>query len=65
MIHRSSPRYPGLTEHQAMRTLTAPASFEEVIKRSRFIAYVAHVDSQADTLDFYQSVADPAATHSV
>ena len=46
-----------------MRTLTVPASFEVVIKRSRFIAHASRVDSQADTLDFYQSVADPAATH--
>ncbi len=46
-----------------MRTLSAPATFEVVIKRSRFVAHAAHVDSQADTLDFFESVADPAATH--
>lgn len=46
-----------------MRTLTVSASFEAVIKRSRFIAHASRVDSQADTLDFYASVADPAATH--
>ncbi len=46
-----------------MRTLAAPQSFEVVIKRSRFIAHASHVDSQANTLNFYESVADPAATH--
>jgi uncharacterized YigZ family protein len=46
-----------------MRTLSAPASFEVIIKRSRFIAHASRVDNQADTLEFYQSVADPAAAH--
>lgn len=46
-----------------MKTLAAPARFEAEIKRSRFIAHAARVDSMADTLDFYESVADPSATH--
>ena len=46
-----------------MHTLADPASFEVVIKRSRFIAHAGRVDSQADTLKYYQSVADPAASH--
>ena len=46
-----------------MKTLVAPARFEAEIKRSRFIAHAARVDSLADTLDFYESVADPSATH--
>ena len=46
-----------------MKTLAAPARFEVEIKRSRFIAHAARVDSMADTLDFYESVADPSATH--
>ena len=46
-----------------MRTLAAPASQEVIIKRSRFIAHAARVDSQADTLDIYPSIADPAASH--
>lgn len=46
-----------------MKTLAAPARFEAEIKRSRFIAHSARVDSMADTLDFYESVADPSATH--
>ncbi len=46
-----------------MRTLASPASHEVVIKRSRFVAHAARVDSQADTLDFYESVIDPSATH--
>ncbi len=49
--------------NQAMRTLSVPASYEVVIKRSRFVAHASRVDSQADTLNFYESVADPAATH--
>jgi len=46
-----------------MLTLKSPASFEETIKRSRFIAHAAPVTSQSESLDFYQSVADPEATH--
>jgi uncharacterized YigZ family protein len=46
-----------------MKTLLAPASIEESIKRSRFVAHAARVDSQAETLGFYESVADPAASH--
>jgi len=46
-----------------MRTLAAPASTEIEIKHSRFIAHASRVDSLSDTLEFYQSVADPAATH--
>jgi uncharacterized YigZ family protein len=46
-----------------VRTLAAPSSFDLVIKHSRFIAHSSRVDSQADTLDFYESVADPNATH--
>ena len=46
-----------------MLTLRAPASIEIEIKRSRFIAHAARVDNLPDTLAFYESVADPAATH--
>lgn len=46
-----------------MRTLSVPTSYEVVIKRSRFVAHAGRVDSQADTLNYYESVADPAATH--
>ena len=46
-----------------MLTLKDPASFEEIIKKSRFIAHAARVTSQADSLDFYESVIDPQATH--
>jgi uncharacterized YigZ family protein len=46
-----------------MRTLAAPASVEIEIKRSRFIAHAARVDSLAGTLAFYESVADHSATH--
>lgn len=46
-----------------MKTLAGPASIEVEIKRSRFIAHAGRVDTLADTLEFYQSVIDPAATH--
>lgn len=46
-----------------MRTLAASAALELEIRRSRFVAHAARVDSLADTLAFYESVADPAATH--
>lgn len=46
-----------------MLTLTGPASLEIEIKRSRFIAHAARVDSLAETLDFYESVIDTSATH--
>jgi uncharacterized YigZ family protein len=46
-----------------MLTLAGPASIEIEIKRSRFIAHAGRVDSLADTLAFYESVADPSATH--
>ena len=46
-----------------MKTLAAACRFEETIKKSRFIAHAAPVKTQADTLAFYESVADPGATH--
>jgi len=46
-----------------MRTLAAPATLETEIKRSRFIVHAARVDSMSETLAFYESVADPSATH--
>lgn len=46
-----------------MLTLKKPATFEEIIKKSRFIGHAARVTSQAESLDFYESVIDPQATH--
>lgn len=46
-----------------MKTLAGPASFEIEIKHSRFIAHAARIDSLAETLEFYESVSDPSATH--
>ena len=46
-----------------MLTLKNPASFEETIKKSRFIGHTARVTTQAESLDFYESVIDPQATH--
>jgi uncharacterized YigZ family protein len=46
-----------------MQTLASSSSIEIEIKRSRFIAHAARVDTLADTLAFYEKVADPAATH--
>jgi len=46
-----------------MLALARPSSIEIEIKRSRFIAHAGRVDSLADTLAFYESVADFSATH--
>ena len=46
-----------------MLTLRSNATFEETIKRSRFIGHAAAVSSLAESLDFYESVIDPQATH--
>jgi len=46
-----------------MLTLAGPATVETEIKHSRFIAHAARVDSLQETLEFYESVADAAATH--
>ncbi len=50
-------------KYAAMLTLKNPTSFEETIKKSRFIAHAACVTSQAESLDFFESVIDPQATH--
>jgi len=46
-----------------MLTLKGPASYEETIKKSRFLSHAGRVTSQAESLDFYESVIDPQATH--
>lgn len=46
-----------------MRTLARPCSCELEIKRSRFVAHAGRVDTQPQTLAFFESIADPAATH--
>jgi len=46
-----------------MLTIKNSACFEEVIKKSRFVTHAARVSSQAESLDFYESVIDPQATH--
>ena len=46
-----------------MLTLKNSACFEEHIKKSRFIAHAARVTSQAESLEFYESVAVPEASH--
>jgi len=51
------------SKNKTMLTLKNPATFEKIIKKSRFIAHAAHVTSQAESLDFFESVADPEATH--
>ncbi|NRB72652.1 MAG: YigZ family protein, partial [Xanthomonadales bacterium] len=43
--------------------LIAPCSFEETIRRSRFRAYAAPIQSEADTLRVYEQEADPGANH--
>jgi uncharacterized YigZ family protein len=46
-----------------MKTLRQPASFEEIIKKSRFIAHASRVNSQRESLEFYEAVADLQASH--
>jgi uncharacterized YigZ family protein len=46
-----------------MLTLAGPVRFEETIKRSRFIAHATRTPTQAESLAFFESVADPQATH--
>lgn len=46
-----------------MKTLAAPSRYEALIRKSRFVAHAAPVRTQADTLAFFESVADPGATH--
>lgn len=46
-----------------MRTLAGPATLEVEIRRSRFVAHAARVEGLAATLEFYESVADPGASH--
>jgi uncharacterized YigZ family protein len=46
-----------------MLTIASPVSFEETIRKSRFVGHAAPVATQAESLDFYESVIDPQATH--
>jgi uncharacterized YigZ family protein len=46
-----------------MLTLKGPVCFEETIKKSRFVCHASSVTSQAESLDFFESVTDPQATH--
>ena len=46
-----------------MLTIKTSAQCEENIKKSRFIAHAGAVTTQAESLDFYESVIDPQATH--
>lgn len=44
-------------------TLTAPAQYQEEIRKSRFLASAAPVETPEAALAFVASVSDPAATH--
>ena len=46
-----------------LSTLTAACSFEEEIKKSRFIAHAAPAATAAAALAFFATVSDPDATH--
>jgi uncharacterized YigZ family protein len=46
-----------------MLTLKNSSTFEETIKKSRFIGHAARVTSQEESLDFYESVIDSQASH--
>lgn len=49
---------PGMTH-----TLTAPCTFQEDIKKSRFAAYAAPVATVEDAMRFFAEHSDPEATH--
>ena len=44
-------------------TLREPTRYEEVIKKSRFVAVAAPVQSADDALTFVKSASDPKARH--
>jgi len=46
-----------------MLTIESPVSYEETIRKSRFVGHAACVGTQAESLDFYESVIDHQATH--
>jgi uncharacterized YigZ family protein len=46
-----------------MLTLAEPVESEFLIRQSRFIAHASPVNNQSETLEFFDSVADQAATH--
>jgi uncharacterized YigZ family protein len=46
-----------------LRVPAGPGRHEEVIRKSRFVAHAARVRKLHETLAFYESVADPSATH--
>jgi putative IMPACT (imprinted ancient) family translation regulator len=46
-----------------MRTLSGTGRSEFEIRRSRFVAHAARVNDLSGTLAFYESVADPTASH--
>ncbi|MBB3228433.1 putative YigZ family protein [Luteibacter sp. Sphag1AF] len=48
---------------EILTTLPGPCSFEEDIRKSRFLAQAAPVDDPAEALAFLARVSDPAATH--
>jgi uncharacterized YigZ family protein len=45
------------------RCLTAPASHESLIKRSRFIAHAETCPTETQARDFLKRISDPTATH--
>lgn len=48
---------------EALQALARRCQHEQDIKKSRFLALAAPVDSPEEALDFVQEVSDPAATH--
>ncbi|HET6565548.1 MAG TPA: YigZ family protein, partial [Xanthomonadales bacterium] len=46
-----------------MLSIAAPVSAEYTIRKSRFVVHCSPVSKQADTLAFFDAVADPGATH--
>lgn len=52
-----------MSKLQPLRTLAEPVTYEETIKKSRFVCAAARVDDPAQAKSFLETVRDPAATH--
>ena len=48
-----------------LTTLRAPCEFEEVVKKSRFVAFAAPVSTANDAMQFVAERSDPKASHNV
>ena len=62
---RSTLTPPLAAQRRSILTLAAAAQFEQVIKKSRFCAFAAPVNSAKAASEFVRAVSEPKATHNV